>query len=489
MKAIRTIFSVLAVLIMIGLSVGGSAMAASTAKSLSTNFTLVNLGDTDANVVVSYVRTDGSTWAANPDQVSFTVKADGGQKILRQYDTNNGMTAGQGSVVVSSSQPLGAVVQILARNQVPTSGAYNGVTQGSNKYYLPLLQRRNTTGSGVVNSQLIIQNTESVDINVTVDFIKSDGTTTYSKPISGIKAGASYYYDLEPESNLPVAWVGSAVVTGGGTSKIAVVGNIFLGSDGLMTYNGFPQEETDSKWFIPLLTSRLGNGQSGSVAVQNLSGGDLPVGDVQLLCTKDPSSGGPTNLTITNTSIVKNNSAYYFNPVVDRVNFPTNWVGACVVSSLSAQKFVAFAQIRYTNGVGDAAAYEGIPASSSGTTLYVPLIIKRLSNGAATAVTIQNLNETTDASVTLTYTPSPDYVAGGGSAAPVVVGPLPILKGSSIIRSQRLVSGANSEPTLPTGWYGSLKVTSNTAIQAYIAITNLYPVGGDYLMAHIGFTK
>lgn len=477
----------LIVAIMVVLSTYGSSLAGSTTKSLSTNFTLVNLGTSLATVSVDYIKADGSPWTANADYTSFTIPADGGQKILRQYDAASGMSSGQGSVVVSSDQPLGAIVQVLARSpQIPTQGAYNGVSQGSTKYYIPLLQRQNTTGSGVVNSQIIVQNADTAAINVNITLTRITGET-FPKAITNLGPGQSYYYDLADEAGLPTGWVGSAVLQS--TGKFTAVSNLFLGAHGLMTFNGFPDEAKTSSWFLPLITSRLTNGQSASVAIQNLSTNPLAIGDVELLCTKDAASTGPTTLTVTNTTSIAVGAAYYFNPVVDTVNFPANWYGSCVVSSLSAQPIVAFAQIRYTNGISDSAAYEGIPGNSTNTTLYVPLIIKRLSNGVATAVTLQNLNKIADATVTLTYTPSPEYVTAGGSATPIVIPNVTIPAGGSIIRSHRLISGANSEPTMPVGWYGTLKVTSNQPVQSYVAITSLLASSGDTLMAHIGFTK
>lgn len=489
MKYLRLIFSIFVVVGVIAITSGGSALAASTTKSLSTNFTLVNLGDSVATVSVDYLKSDGSVWTANADYTSFTVPADGGQKILRQYDAASGMSSGQGSVVVSSDQPLGAVVQIQARSpQVSTLGAYNGASLGSNLVYLPLLFRQLSSGSGLVNSQVIVQNTDTVARDVTITLTKDDGST-FVKNVPGLAAGVSYYYDLADEAGISTNWLGSAVVTASGGGKVTAVGNIFVGAHGLMSYGGFADETKTSEWSIPLLTSRLSNGQSTSVSIQNLSGGTLGVGDIELKCTKDPSFAGPDTITVLSTTAVSNKGAYNFNTVVDTTNFPADWLGACTVRSISGGNIVAFAQVRYTNGKSDAAAYEGIPTSSTKTTLYVPLVMKRLANGAATSVTIANLDKVNGATVTLNYIPSPDYVAAGGSATPVVIPGVAIAAGGSVVRNHRLVSGAQAETALPNGWYGTLKVTSNRPIQSYIAITNINPLAGDWLMAHIGFTK
>src|SRR3989304_6088383 len=125
-------------------------MASSTTKQLSTNFTLVNLSTTsNATVHVDYKLETGATWVAPAASTDFTIAMNGGQKIIRQYVDAMTPATGRGSAIVSSDQPLGAVVQILARGQNPTSsGAYSGFTKADSKFYVPLVSRRGTSGSG-----------------------------------------------------------------------------------------------------------------------------------------------------------------------------------------------------------------------------------------------------------------------------------------------------------------------------------------------------
>lgn len=489
MRKLKLLISLIGVLAFLAVSLSGSALAASTTKSLSTVYTLVNLGDTVASVSAQYIKggLSGGAWAADPANTNFTIDPDGGQAIVRQYfDTT--LTPGQGSVVISSSQPLGSFVQILARNQVPTSGAYNGVTTGSNISYLPTLQRMNNTSSGLVNSQIIIQNADSISLDFTVTLRRITGEI-FTKPLTGLQPGASYYYDLADETGLPTGWVGSGTVQASGTGKLAVVSNMFVGTDGLMSYNAFPAESATSEWYIPLFTSRLSNGQSGTINVQNVSGGTIAANDIQLTCAKDPlSTSTQATVTVENTSSVDDQNLYSFNPVMDTTNFPADWYGSCRVFSKTSKNLVVFGMIRYTNGIQMAAAYEGIPSNSTAKTLYVPLVMKKLSNGQCTVATIQNLNSSIAATVTMVYTPSAEYVKAGGSASVITINNVSIPAGGSINRNLRLPSGEVSEPLLPFGWYGTLKVISDQPVQAMIQISNLYS-GGDNLMANLGFVK
>jgi len=474
-----------------------TVLAGSTAKTLSTNYTLVNFGTEEAAVEVEYLKSDGTPWDADDANESFTIPADGGQVQIRQYFDST-MTAGEGSAVVSSSQPLGSIVQIQARGQVPSSGAYQGYAEGSSKWNIPLAAHMGVSASGSVNTQIVIQNVGTAAVDFDVELIGLDGTLDYTKSVTGLGVGVAYNYDLADETNLPANWFGSAVVetTAG---SLAVVSNVFLGPDALQSLNAFPQEKLASSWNVPSFMSKLANGLNTVVTVQNLSGATVVAGDMSLECVKDPNSPDPATFTATNTTDVLDTASYNFNSFTGGATFPANWYGSCQVNAPG--DVVAFVQLRYIGAAGNngAAAYEAIPAGGMDTTSFVPLIAKRLSNGFASVVTVQNL--TADpALVTLTYTPSPtecpvdvcdlndDTVVDELDA--IVVSDLPIAANGSIMRNHRVPSGAtNSEPAMPDSWVGSLKVTSDKAINGFVQLTYFKNISGDTFMSHGMFTQ
>jgi hypothetical protein len=493
-KLLRTFIFLTSIVVLVAMTGGGSALADSTTKTLSTTYTVINLGTAKANVVVSYYKDNGTTWVASPESTSFQVDENGGSRQIRQY-ADSTMTSGKGSAVISSDQPLGSFVQLLARGQVPSSGAYGGITKGDSKFYLPLVSRRGVTATGTANSQIIVQNTDTKDLNVSIQLIPlPPATASYTKPVNGLKPGVSFYYDLDNEidANIPAGWFGSAVVTatavGGGDGLVGVVSNYFLGSNALMTYNGFPQTEVGSIWFVPLFTSKLSNLQSSVVTVQNISGASIPSGGITLNCIKDPASpAAEATLNIASDRIVENNTAYHFNAYSDS-RFPAEWYGSCKVEAKNGAtpvNVITIIQVRYIGASHNSSwALEGILSTKTDKKLYVPLIGKRLTNGFATVVTIQNLNEGADATVDLLYKPSANDCPG---CSEVPVNGLTIPKGGSIMRSHRLLSGPNSEPTLPELWVGGLVVTSDQPIQAHIQITSMTP-SGDPWMGFSGFT-
>jgi len=483
-KRVLVVMLCAAMVFALAISPGASVDAASTTKTLSTNYTLVNLGPAVANVVVSYLLDTGATWTAPAGSTSFTIPANGGQKIVRQYSDAMTPASGKGSATVSSDQPLGAVVQILARPpQVATSGAYSGASAGSSKFYVPLVSRRGSSANGTTNSQIVIMNTGSAATTADVSFV---GTTNFTKSGISIPAGASYYYDLDDEAGLGTGWFGSATVQAAVGGSVAVVSNFFTGADAMQTFNAFPDASVGTAWLVPLFTSRLANTLSTPVAVQNLSGASVPVGGVTLSCTPDPGSTGLSAFSKTNTTAIADKASYYFNPVTD-TSIPALWFGSCRVTSGSSN-VVVFVQMRYTANA-NAAAYEAINASGTNTKSFVPLISKRLTNGFATAATIQNLSATQAATVTLTYTPSPDYVTGGGSAA-VLATTAVIPANSSLIQNQRLAGFTVGATAMPDGWYGTLAVSSTgTPIDGFVQLTNYLNPAGDTFMAHNNFAQ
>lgn len=456
----------------------------STVKQLSTNFTLVNMATCtpsnacDANVNIDYFKPDGTPWSADPGNTSFSIPGNFGQKIVAQYfDTT--MVGGEGSVVIQSDQPIGAIVQILARNQTPSSGAYSGISSGSSKYYAPLVQSRKVTASGVSNAQIMIQNIEATSQTVSVNFIPGDAVgNSFTKSGIVIPGQSTYKYDLADETNLNPNWTGSAVVNAETGKKVAVVVNLFAGPNTLTTYNAFPAEVVGKKWAVPLFTSRLPNGLSVPVSVQNLSGGTLQAGDIQMECKSSIST--PATLSLTNLSPVVNNQSYSFNPVVD-TTIPANWSGSCIITSTG--NVVAMATLRTPGIRDDAAAYEAFNIDQSvDTTVVFPLMSKRQANGFATVATIQNLDPNEAAEVQLTYTPSTTYT---GSQTPIVF-TATIPPGGNLLQNLRF----NEVPQIPDRWFGTLvvKSTNGKPLVGFVQLTNILGLAGDTTMANNAFT-
>lgn len=466
--------------------------SAATTKSLSTNFTMVNLSSTDeANVTLEYLLSTGAAWTVGNDYAGPFTLDPSGQLQLRQY-FDTAMPAGKGSVTISSDVPLGAIAQVQARGQTPSSGAYAGVTGGSNMVYVPMAAKNGVSASGVSNSQIIIQNTGDSNTTASISFVASNGTTIYQKTNISIASGLSYYYDLETESdsNIPDNWFGSATVQAASGGEVAVVSNFFLGKDMLQTFNGFPADSVGTKWANPSFFVRLSNKLSTVMTVQNVSGSSMPIGSIVANCTETESNTGSPTLQMSNNVVVGNFASYNFNAFMD-TTLPANWSGACTIETPGDS--VAFVQLRYIGAAYPlGAAFNALDANGTGTTVTVPLIAKRLSNKFATTVSIQNLSDTAPAHVTFKYVPS----AESSSQTTVTVGPYTIPAGASLQHNHRLPGNGGTGSlvhNLPDGWTGGLTVTSSDQpIDGYVQLTYTDPSapgGGDSYMAHNVFVQ
>lgn len=461
--------------------------AQSTSKNLVTNFVLVNLSPDDAEGSINYYKEDGSAWTGSgytsfgPGQ-THELPGDGGQLTVRQYSDT--LTAGRGSVMVASNVQLGAVVQLrLAPGDttLPSSSAYVGVNEGSSKYYLPLVQARRVTGTGLANTQIMVQNLGDSAIDFNINFFAEPGSgstpATYTKSVTGLQPGATFFYDLQQEAALNDGWNGSAEVDAG-VNKVAVVVNSFNGLHGLRTYNGFPEENVGTTWGIPLFASKLSNGLNTSVSVQNLSGADIPVGGLTLTCPDAPGGYFPKS----NTAVIPDKGTFAFNPV-GNTSYPNDWQGACVINAGSAD-IVAFVIMRRVTGNGDQAAYEAINYSGTNTTVFVPLMAKRLANGFATSAVIQNLSAN-DAHVDLIWTPNPTECVG--ACLSYTQSDVTIPANGNLPINLRLAAGGF--PGMNDGWQGTLKVVPNAGytarpIDGYVVLSSLANSVGDNYRAH-----
>ncbi len=465
-------------LVMSGVLGASADPFASSSKSFASNFTLVNLENKSNTGDINYFKPDGSAWRAKD---TFTLAAEGDQAIKRQYDDAT-LSAGSGSVVVSASGKVGAVAQVQARApQVATFGAYSGATGGALVANVPLVARKGNSASGIANSQIVIQNTGSAATTVEVEIINADGTSRFKKTGISLAQGAAFNYDLADEAvaNIPDNYFGSAVVRAAAGGSVAVVSNFFTGADAMQTFNAFTTKA--QAWAAPLFTSRLANSLSTPIAVQNLSGSSIPINGIVVKCTKDAASPG-ANFEMMNKTALGNTASYFFNPVTD-LTIPEAWFGSCLITTAGFDT-VAFVQMRFVSGA-QAAAYEALPTAGTSKKSVIPLYAKRLANGFASAVTIQNLSSTAAANVSLVY-----KGATGTPANCTVTKTAVIPAGGSLIQNHRLASGAGSVPELGDNCFGTLVVTSSDqAIDGFVQLTNYLNPPGDTFMAHTNFAN
>lgn len=476
MKASRILMALVALMLIAGMTANMTSAQATT-KSLATNYTLVNLSPNDTTATVNYYLPDGSEWKA-PD--SIPVPGNGGQAIVRQYQ-DAALTPGAGSAVVSSLEPLAGLVQQIvdpAVTEVPTSGAYVAISQGSSVFYIPQVAKNGSSATGIANSWIIIQNMGGAPVDVDVTFTKYGAAApAHTETIAGIAVGASFYYDLNLETDLTENGFYSAVVDAG-TGTIGVVSNLFFGADSMMSFNAFAEEALTGAWSIPLVYSRLSNSLVTSLVVQNLSGLEIPVGDLTLACTPDAASPDQTDITNTNAAAIPAGGIIAWNSLTQTTVFPANWYGPCTVTSATDKGIAGIVLYRYTANLQQA-GYEAVPSSATETTVFVPLVARQLSNKFCTAITIMNLSA---ADITADIT----WKHTGGAGADVTETAVAIAGNGSIIRNLCVSTGLPA--AIPATWVGTMTAVGTGPVAAYVA--NRYsPATGDQFMAYLGITQ
>jgi len=478
MKKNRILMALVALALVMGLT-AGLVSADSTTKPLATNYSLVNLSPNDTEATVNYYLQDGSEWKTAD---VLPIPGNGGQIQIRQY-TDPNLTAGAGSAVVSSLEPLAGLVQVVvpaSTGAVPTSGAYTAISEGSSVYYIPQVAKNGSSATGIMSAWIIIQNLGADPVDVEVVLTKyGSATPEYTKTITGIEPGASYYYDLDNEANITDGFYSAVVDAGTGT--IGVVANLFFGSDGMMAVNAFPQEALTDAWAIPMLFSRLSNSLVTSLLFQNLSGVEIPVGDIVLNCTPDPASADQTTITTSNASAIPVNGIQSWNSLTQTSIFPTNWYGPCTVTSTAGNGLVGIIQYRFSANA-NMSAYEAIPLTSTDTSVFVPLVAKRLTNKFCTVITFVNLSDA-DVTVDLSWTHSAESPFTDDYTESDVT----ILGNGSFQRNLCLAD----QPiglSMPDRWIGTVSAVGTGPVAAYVQ--NRYnPATGDQYQAYLGITQ
>ncbi len=391
----------------------------------------------------------------------------------------NVMAGFSGSAEVVSSGDLSVAVQNRRFPAPYSQGAYAGISEEIIGHidYVPLLLHQRTTASGQGDSQVIVQNTSLDVATVITRFYGNSGSLDFTRTIT-LAPNAVDKYGLD---NLPAEWYGSAIVFTPGGTPIAVTFNVTYQSGIIrQTFNAFHLSSPGTQWFIPQFLSRrtsMTGPISTPVNVQNVSGTTIPAGAITLYCLPAPGSGY-TTLTVSNPMALPNNTAYSFNPVVDTANFPTGWYGSCRVTD--NYNVVVIGQIRYPS-ISLASGYEAIQSGGSDRQAFFPVIQKRLGDGSATSILVQNLNTSSTASVTFYYK------ASCGGFSDVTVGPYTIPPGDSINHNHRMVGPGTGtgQHNLPDGWCGSLRVMSgDEPIDGFAQLTNYLNTDGDTIMAH-----
>ena len=384
------------------------AVFAGNITSYTSGFQIQNLSSSDtANVTISFYNQNGTVAAAPMD----TIDASDSNTYYPLSAVSDGFN---GSVVISSDQPVAAIANILG-NDGAHGASYVGFEGGAQTVNLPLVMKDNYGISTWFN----VQNTGTEDAEVDVTYAGTSCTDSAT-----VKPSASHTFDQAADTCLSAGYVGAAQVTANKDVVVAVM-QVTDDSQGLLpsllAYNGFTTSSTTP--VMPLVTSGF-YGSGTGIQIQNT--GSLPT-DVTLTYT--PSAGFPGATCTEMKTITAGNSATFAFPMdASCYTDPGGsagtaaFVGSAQVTTNSASQNLVAIVNQVTLGASTAAAYGAFSPADATDTVSLPLIMDR-NYGIFTGFSVANVgNINTDISCTFSgtsYTASATNVAPGASLTDV----------------------------------------------------------------------
>jgi len=374
MKNLRAV--VLVVLVLALLIVGMTQVFAQFKFSYTSGFQVQNLSGTDANVSITYYNQDGSTAHTATD----TITANGSTTYFPLPTQVS--TGFNGSVVVSSDQAVGAVVNVLSTDFLH-GASYVGSSAGSTSLLLPLLFQNNAGFDTWFN----VQNTGTTTATVNVTY--SDGTQVRNVQIP---AGASHTFNQATETHSQAVF--SAQITSDQPVAAAVIQE---SSSVVFAYSGFTGGSTNP--VMPLINQNNAGYVTG-VQIQNAGTQTTTVtvsytpSAAGSACTETHDIGPGKSETFTLFAFASNNSG-----VNTTCNAGERFVGSAQVTANSANQPLAAIVNQLSAANGE--AYNAFDPTTATGNLVMPLIMDR-NGGFFTGFNLINVGTTDTVNCTFT---------------------------------------------------------------------------------------
>jgi len=396
-------YFLIALLVLVGIGrKPGVLYAQGFGTTWGSTFQVLNLGIAPANIAIAYYNQDGTSAAMesgyfNPQSDTVAVGASNTYNPIRAASGFNG------SVVVSSSEPIAIISNVTINTPAQALGSYVGLQQGASKIYFPLVMKGNSFNTTTFN----VQNTSSTPGDITITFTPQPGSGYPAvTPINDtLPVGAAHTYNLDTLSAFGsiTKWVGSATVAVTDTANDSVggvantVNTKFVGAYQLATYNALAAGSSQVN--LPLIYEN-NNGNRTSINCQNID----PSTTADVTVTFTPEAGSAAKASQTVNGVVPNGLAVFLQDYTG----PVKWVGAATVtSSPSVPLACVVNQQKPANA--RLSAYEGFNPASATSKVVLPLIQSR--NGPTNVFSTINL-ATADGNshpITCDFSPAPGF--------------------------------------------------------------------------------
>jgi hypothetical protein len=372
--------------------------------SYTSGFQVQNLSDTNpASILITYYKQDGTVDATTNDTIAAGTST-------TYFGANMEASPGfNGSVVISSDQPVAAIVNLLGDGGAFGGASYGSFDSGSSKANVPLVLNNYFGISTFFN----VQNTGNAPVTVNVTYV---GTGGCSEPVRTVQPGAAITYD-QRTSCVPNGFIGAANVdAGAGAVAVAVVQVNF---QSLLAYNAFTTD--GSSMAVAPLVSHNYFASRTALQIQNTGAASTSV-----TVNYAPSAGFPGSACSETQTIAAGASAnfgddpFFLNPA-NGCNAGSGWVGSAQISASAGGTVVAIVN-SVTSGTPNAAAYSAFDPNTGTTTVNFPLVMDR-NFGIFSGFSVANVgNAPANIMCTFsgtTYTASQNNVAVGASLTDV----------------------------------------------------------------------
>ena len=321
MKHIRIIMIAAIVLAALGFQTGN---ANAIFYSYTTGIAVQNLANAAAVVTLTYYNAQGTGGTGGTEATSATV--DMASLASASFFPIHAAAGFKGSVVISSSQPVASIANLVGSSGTTHIGdaSYVGSGVGGSPMYLPLLHQNNYG----FFSWFSVQNTGGSDATVNVSY--SDGTT--AGPIV-VKPGASYTFDQSSETHSLKFFAGTVTST---QPVVVVVNQENTIGKTIQAYTGFDKGESNT--LMPLINAN----NYGYITGVQLQNGGTQASDVTVTYTPTVLNGSPVGHQCTETHRVAQNASVTYTLAAFAGTFKTS---ATDTTTCIKERFVGSAQV------------------------------------------------------------------------------------------------------------------------------------------------
>lgn len=397
--------------------------------SWTTAYQVVNMGNAPADVTVEYYDASGNIVAGATK--TFQDIPVGGSQLVVQFIDDTGLGDGMYSAVISSDQPIAAIVNqqlvpvgATSYSPKPPFSTYSGASSGSTTITLPAVMYNWYN----YYTEIFVQNVGSADASnvdiayipgkIGAEFTGASGVADNDLAIPQFASIANSQQNKTalgaPSGTFAGRFLGSATITSD-QPIIAVVNQHNVSAYKLMTYNGFAGGATDIAvpnymrgYFGYYSTLLVANPSASQVAHVTLT--YTPSGPYNVVST---GSVGPVTVSYDvdpQTALTRHDGLSATDAQSDLDDDPvyTRFFGSVAITSdipVVAQVNVEAVQ----SGDDQAGSFNGIPVSSATQNIVVPVILADYYSYYTTLV-VQNTTGT-DGSCDVTYTSDSVYSA------------------------------------------------------------------------------